>query len=333
MPRPVGESAGLGMATLKGPGFKTERLPNTAGLPISATQWDNTSHMQTLFTRIVSVAAAAMLWSAAAVAQDAPAVKTPQAPPAKTSTSAPAKAKAPAAKKPAASAPLTLKTEKDKFSYGLGMSLGMNIVKQGADFDPAIFSRGLKDAIAGGKTLLTEEDARAAITAMQEQIRGKQLEKAKLEGEANKKEGADFLAANKAKEGVVTLPSGLQYKVLTEGTGPKPTAADTVVCNYRGAFINGKEFDSSFRRGEPATFPVSGVIKGWTEALQLMPAGSKWQLFIPSDLAYGERGMPPDIGPAATLIFEVELVGIQPKEQPKEPAKDQKEPAKEPQKP
>ena len=132
-------------------------------------------------------------------------------------------------------------------------------------------------------------------------------------GDANKKEGEAFLAANKGKDGVVTLPSGLQYKILTAGTGPKPTASDSVVCNYRGTLINGTEFDSSYKRGQPATFPVTGVIKGWTEALQLMPVGSKWQLFIPSDLAYGERGAGADIGPNSTLIFEVELLSIEDK--------------------
>ena len=130
-------------------------------------------------------------------------------------------------------------------------------------------------------------------------------------GEANKKEGEAFLADNKTKPGVVALPSGLQYKILTEGTGAKPTAGDSVVCNYRGTLINGKEFDSSYKRGQPATFPVGRVIKGWTEALQLMPVGSKWQLFIPSDLAYGASGAGGDIGPNATLIFEVELISIQ----------------------
>ncbi|MGH9569716.1 MAG: FKBP-type peptidyl-prolyl cis-trans isomerase, partial [Candidatus Angelobacter sp.] len=128
---------------------------------------------------------------------------------------------------------------------------------------------------------------------------------------ANKKEGEAFLAANKTKEGVITTPSGLQYKVLKQGTGPKPTTTDKVVCNYKGTLINGKEFDSSYKRGEPATFPVNGVIKGWTEALQLMPVGSKYQLFIPADLAYGERGAGADIGPDATLIFEVELLSIE----------------------
>jgi FKBP-type peptidyl-prolyl cis-trans isomerase FklB len=132
--------------------------------------------------------------------------------------------------------------------------------------------------------------------------------------EANKKEGEAFLAANKTKEGVITLPSGLQYKILKEGNGPKPTAADTVVCNYRGTFLNGTEFDSSYKRGQPLTFPLRGVIRGWTEALQLMPAGSKWQLFIPSDLAYGPRGAGGVIGPSATLVFEVELISIKGKD-------------------
>jgi FKBP-type peptidyl-prolyl cis-trans isomerase len=130
----------------------------------------------------------------------------------------------------------------------------------------------------------------------------------------NKKEGAEFLEANKTKEGVVTLPSGLQYKILTEGTGPKPAASDTVVCNYRGTLISGTEFDSSYKRGQPASFPVNGVIKGWTEALQLMPVGSKWQLFVPAELGYGDRGAGGEIGPGATLIFEVELLSIQGKD-------------------
>jgi FKBP-type peptidyl-prolyl cis-trans isomerase len=143
-------------------------------------------------------------------------------------------------------------------------------------------------------------------------VRQRQEEKRLALVETNKKEGDAFLAANKTKEGVVTLPSGLQYKVLVAGTGAKPSAADTVVCNYRGTLLDNTEFDSSYKRGQPLTFSVGGVIKGWTEALQLMPAGSKWQLFIPPDLAYGERGSGP-IGPNATLVFEVELVSIQAK--------------------
>jgi len=197
------------------------------------------------------------------------------------------------------------------------MNLGANLHKQSVPIDPNIMARGLKDALAGGKTLLTEEEARAAITAVQNDMREKQQAKMQVAGDANKKAGEAFLADNKSKEGVVALPSGLQYKVLKEGNGPKPTATDSVVCNYRGTLINGTEFDSSTKHGGPATFPVNGVIKGWTEALQLMPVGSKWQLFVPSDLAYAERGAGADIGPNATLIFEVELVSIQNKSEEK----------------
>jgi len=209
---------------------------------------------------------------------------------------------------------LTLKTQKDKLSYALGMNLGTNLHKQTVEVDPALVLRGLKDALVAGKTLLTEDEARAALTQLQTEVRNKQQEKMKVTGELNKKESAEFLTTNKAKEGVVTLPSGLQYKILTAGTGPKPTATDTVVCNYRGTLISGAEFDSSYKRGQPASFPVNGVIKGWTEALQMMPVGSKWQLFVPSELAYGDRGAGADIGPGAALVFEVELLSIQAKD-------------------
>lgn len=215
-----------------------------------------------------------------------------------------------------AGAPLTLKTPKEKFSYALGMRMGSNLKKQDVPVDPAILERGLKDALAGGKTLLTEQEAQTAMMEVQAELRKKQEAKMQAEGSANKKQGEEFLAANKSKEGVVTLPSGLEYKILKEGTGPKPTASDTVECNYRGTLIDGKEFDSSVKHGGPATFPVSGVIKGWTEALQLMPVGSKWQLFIPADLAYGDRGAGPEIGPDSTLIFDVELVSIKQPEKP-----------------
>jgi FKBP-type peptidyl-prolyl cis-trans isomerase FklB len=160
--------------------------------------------------------------------------------------------------------------------------------------------------------LMTDEEAKVALTTLQSELRKKQDELKEQAGAANKKEGDAFLVANKTKPGVVTLPSGLQYKVLKEGTGAKPTASDTVVCEYRGTLINGTEFDSSYKRGQPATFGVGQVIKGWTEALQLMPVGSKWQLVLPSDLAYGDKGAGADIGPNATLIFEVELLSIQP---------------------
>ena len=191
------------------------------------------------------------------------------------------------------------------------MNVGTNLKKQSVEVDPAIVVKGIQDATAGNKPLLTDDETRAVLMQLQEEVRQKQAAKAQSEGSANKTEGEAFLAANKTKEGVMTTPSGLQYKILKAGTGPKPTATDTVVCNYRGTLINGTEFDSSYKRGQPLTFPVNGVIKGWTEALQLMPVGSKWQLFIPAQLAYGERGAGADIGPNATLIFEVELVSIQ----------------------
>jgi FKBP-type peptidyl-prolyl cis-trans isomerase len=224
-----------------------------------------------------------------------------------TSTTATKKAPATAAK---AAAPLALKTDYDKQSYAMGMNLGMGLHRQGMTLDPALVARGMKDAMTGGKTVLTEDEARAAVQKLQNDVKQKMDAKSHEEGAANRKEGEAFLAANKAKEGVVALPSGLQYKILTAGNGPKPTAADTVSCNYRGTLINGTEFDSSAKHGGPASFPVGGVIKGWTEALQMMPVGSKWQLFIPADMAYGDRGAGGDIGPGETLIFEVELLSI-----------------------
>jgi FKBP-type peptidyl-prolyl cis-trans isomerase FklB len=205
----------------------------------------------------------------------------------------------------------TLTTPTDKRSYGLGMDLGKQLHAQGIAVNPEIFAQGFKDAMSGGKTLLTDEEARAAVTELQAEMRQRITEARKVAGEENKKAGDAFLAENKTKQGVVTLPSGLEYKVLKMGEGKKPTVNDTVVCNYRGTLINGTEFDSSYKRNQPATFPVKGVIKGWTEALQLMPVGSKWQLFIPSDLAYGANGAGNLIGPNATLIFEVELLSIQ----------------------
>jgi len=211
------------------------------------------------------------------------------------------------------SQPGDLKTDKDKASYAVGLSVGKSLQRDSIDVDPNIVAQGMKDVLAGGKVLMTDDEAKAAMIALKAAAQKNQEAKMSQAGDANKKEGDAFLAANKTKDGVVTLPSGLQYKILTAGTGAKPTAADTVICNYKGTLINGKEFDASSRHGGPATFPVSGVIKGWTEALQLMPVGSKWQLFIPPDLAYGQRGAGGDIGPGATLIFEVELVSIKAK--------------------
>jgi len=268
---------------------------------------------KTLALAITPLAVVTML-AGSLLAQQTPAATTPPAAPAaKTATAA--KPKTATTAKTAA--PLTLKTEKEKFSYALGMNIGTGMKRQSVAVDPAILARGLKDSLAGGKTLMTEDEARATLKQMQDEMRQKQQAKAQEEGAANKKVGDAFLAANKTKEGIVTLPSGLQYKILKEGTGPKPTSSDSVVCNYKGTLIDGKEFDSSYKRGQPATFPVTGVIKGWTEALQLMPVGSKWQLFVPSDLAYGERGAGADIGPGATLIFEVELMSIADKSQEK----------------
>jgi len=207
-----------------------------------------------------------------------------------------------------------LKTSKEKISYALGMDLGNQVKKQPIEINPELFIQGLKDTLLGGKMLMTEEQARATLTELQKEMIQKQQAQAAAIAEKNKAEGEAFLAKNKTAEGVVTLPSGLQYKILKAGEGKKPVLEDTVVCNYRGTLINGTEFDSSFKRNEPATFPVKGVIKGWTEALQLMPVGSKWQLFVPSNLAYGERGAAGGaIGPNATLIFEVELLSIKDK--------------------
>jgi FKBP-type peptidyl-prolyl cis-trans isomerase len=206
--------------------------------------------------------------------------------------------------------PDILKNDKDKVNYGLGVGVARNFQRQGVDVDLDMVMRGMRDTLEGKKLLMTEEELQKVMSAFQKYLMQKQAEAAKLAGEKNLKEGAPFLAANKEKEGVVTLPSGLQYKILKEGDGKKPTINDTVVCNYRGTLIDGTEFDSSYKRNQPATFPLKSVIKGWSEALQLMPIGSRWQLFIPPSLAYGDHGAGPEIGPNATLIFEVELLAI-----------------------
>ncbi len=197
-----------------------------------------------------------------------------------------------------------MKTPLDSLSYSLGLSLAQFYKQQGiASVNTVMVSKAINDAMKGGKTLLTEEQMNNCITNY--------LQKMKTDKSAdNKKAGEEFLAANKAKAGVVTLPSGLQYQIITEGTGPKPLLTDTVRCHYHGTLINGTVFDSSVDRGQPAEFPVGGVIKGWVEALPLMAVGSKWKLFIPSDLAYGDNQAGPSIGPGSTLIFEVELLAI-----------------------
>ena len=199
---------------------------------------------------------------------------------------------------------LVLKNQKEKVSYSIGLNVGRNLgsdlKKQSIDIDPNMVAKGIQDALSGANPLLSNEEVQETMVAFQKEM----SEKQKQRGEA-------FLAENKKKEGVNTLASGLQYKVVKAGSGKKPKLNDTVTVHYRGTLIDGTEFDSSFRRGKPATFPVSGVIPGWTEALPLMEEGAKWQLFIPPKLAYGEPGAGGLIGPNATLIFEVELISIQ----------------------
>jgi len=265
----------------------------------------------TLLTAGIMLAAnAAAQQTPAANPQPAPATKSQTTPTAKATTAPTAKAHTAPAKSPGTQ---VLKTPKDKLSYAIGMNLGKGIHKDAVDVDTDLLVQGLRDGLAGGKTLLTDAELRATMMAVQNEMRQKQQAKMQQVGMANLKEGEAFLAANKTKPGVVTLASGLQYKILKEGTGPKPSADDTVVCNYRGTFLDGAEFDSSYKRGQPSTFPVSRVIKGWTEALELMPVGSKWQLFIPTELAYGPNGYGADIGPNAALVFDIELLSIQPK--------------------
>ena len=277
---------------------------------------------KTLFRTLTLTLAGALTWEIA-LAQQPAAPSTQQAPPSKTAAAVP-KTQKPAASKAGGSTtakkpvPLVLKTQKDKASYAIGMNIGKSMKRDEVDVDPDIIARGMKDVMAGKKALLTDEESQATLTALSNDVRKHQQEMRQQALEKNKKEGEAFLAANKEKPGVVALPSGLQYKIVQEGTGPKPTTTDTVVCNYRGTLLDGTEFDSSAKHGQAATFAVGQVIKGWTEALQLMPVGSKWQLYVPSTLAYGERGTPNGpIGPNATLVFDIELVSIQPKPEPK----------------
>jgi len=205
--------------------------------------------------------------------------------------------------------------KKQKTSYSMGFNIGSAWKRQGiepTDVDLDVLLSGLRDATLGKDSTINEQENKELLTAFQSELRNRREEKRKQLGEKNKKDGEVFLAENKSKPGVKTLPDGLQYKVLTEGKGPKPITNDTVSVNYRGTLIDGTEFDSSYKRGQPASFKVTGVIKGWTEALLLMNVGSKWQLTIPPELAYGERGSGMNIGPNATLNFEVELVSINP---------------------
>jgi FKBP-type peptidyl-prolyl cis-trans isomerase FklB len=200
----------------------------------------------------------------------------------------------------------TLTTEKQKFSYTIGFQIAQNIKSKGLDIDAKALAQAIEDVLGGKQPQLSMEDMRAAMASFQR----KQLEARAAIAAKNQQAGEAYLAGNKKKDGVVTLPSGLQYKVMKKGSGKKPTAKDTVVVNYRGTLLDGKEFDNSYDRGQPATLEVGGVIPGWQEVLQLMPVGSKWQVVIPPDLAYGPRGAGDSIGPNETLIFEIELVEI-----------------------
>jgi FKBP-type peptidyl-prolyl cis-trans isomerase FklB len=200
-----------------------------------------------------------------------------------------------------------LKDQKDKVSYAIGMNIGLNLSRQKVDINPDVLAAGIKDALAG-KPQLTQDQVKDIMTQFEKDMEQKQ----KASGEKNKADGAKFLEENKKKPGVKATASGLQYKVEKEGTGPQPKATDMVTVNYRGTLIDGTEFDSSYKRGQPATFPLNGVIKGWTEGLQLMKPGSKYQFFVPSNLAYGERSVGPDIAANATLVFEVELLEVKP---------------------
>jgi FKBP-type peptidyl-prolyl cis-trans isomerase FklB len=199
--------------------------------------------------------------------------------------------------------PVELKTDPEKNGYSLGYDIGRSLKRQLVDIDAGAAAQGLKDALGGTAPALTEQEIQQRFVALRQ-------ESARKIPEKNRKDGEAFLAKNKGERGVKTTASGLQYKVISAGKGKQPKAEDTVSVNYRGTLIDGTEFDSSYKRGQPATFPVKGVIPGWTEALQLMKEGSKWMLYVPSNLAYGERGAGPMIGPNSALVFEVELLSI-----------------------
>jgi FKBP-type peptidyl-prolyl cis-trans isomerase FklB len=222
--------------------------------------------------------------------------------------------------KPAATGEITvadLKTEDDRISYSIGFSLGSNLRREDFEMNLDVFQKGIRDAVTDGEQILSEDEIKETMMGFHEKIKAKEqaenakkMEEREQQGEANMEKGKKFLEENKSKDGVVTLESGLQYTILEKGTGASPGAADVVTCHYKGTTIEGVEFDSSYKRGEPATFALNRVIKGWTEGVQLMKEGGKWQFFIPSELAYGERGAGPTIGPNEVLIFEVELVEV-----------------------
>ena len=205
---------------------------------------------------------------------------------------------------------LELKDQKAKESYSLGYQFGQSLKVQGVDINLEVYNSGIQDGLGGKEPRMTPEEIRATMTSLQQRLTAAQQKTRKEVAAKNLSESKAFLAENGKKEGIKTLPSGLEYKVVTEGSGKMPKETDTVIVHYKGTLIDGTEFDSSYRRNQPAAFQVKGVIKGWTEALQLMKEGSKWQLFIPPDLGYGERGTGP-VPPNSALIFEVELLSIQ----------------------
>jgi FKBP-type peptidyl-prolyl cis-trans isomerase len=209
-----------------------------------------------------------------------------------------------------AAEPVELKTENDKINYSVGYRLGSDFTRQGVEMQSAIVQKGIDDATGGGEALMTEEEMRTVMMNMATRLKAEQMEKQKQQGAENIKAGEAFLAENSGKEGVTTLPSGLQYKVITAGEGKSPQKSDKVTVNYRGTLIDGTEFDSSYSRGQPASFGVGQVIPGWTEALQLMKEGDKWEIVIPAKLGYGERGAGAKIPPNSTLVFEVELISV-----------------------
>src|SRR5262245_44669989 len=207
-----------------------------------------------------------------------------------------------------ASGPAALEGEEARSSYSMGYQIGADWKRQGIPLDADALFAGIRDAVGGGEPRLSEEERRTALLELKRKVADAEEASRKAAGEKNRADAMAFLDANRAKEGVTTLPSGLQYKVLQEGTGPKPAATDTVTVHYRGKLIDGTEFDSSYSRNEPSSFPVNRVIKGWTEALQLMGEGAKWEIYVPPDLAYGERGAGTRIPPQSALVFEVELI-------------------------
>lgn len=207
---------------------------------------------------------------------------------------------------------VNLETQTDKVSYSIGLNIGQNMKRDSIKINPEVLIRGIMDAsLDSASHLMTEAQIQETMTAFQKEMQKKQQENARMAGEKNRAEGDAYLAANSKKPGVVTLPSGLQYRIITQGTGKKPSASSTVSTHYVGRLLNGFEFDSSVKRGQPATFPCNGVIKGWSEALQIMPVGSKWELVIPPSLGYGEQGAGGVIPPNAVLVFELELLSIQ----------------------